>query len=122
MLPETGQGAGGFSSRPTSPLMAPPTTTTLAGRDGVVAVLNTSLAANIIRTVIITTVVIQLHNASGAGMQSRILVIQHCTTPELCSIKKKLYVPSASKNILYVHHLALDTNAFIVFHPFFFLI
>jgi hypothetical protein len=33
-----------------------------------------------------------------------------------------LHVPSASKNLLSVHRLALDNHVFLEFHPFFFLI
>jgi hypothetical protein len=33
-----------------------------------------------------------------------------------------LHVPSASKNLLSTHKIALDNNAFVEFHPSFFLI
>jgi hypothetical protein len=37
-------------------------------------------------------------------------------------LRNILHVPSASKNLLSVHKIALDNNAFLEFHPSFFLI
>lgn len=37
-------------------------------------------------------------------------------------LRKFLHVPSASKNLLSVHRIAIDNHLFLVFHPFFFLI
>jgi hypothetical protein len=35
-------------------------------------------------------------------------------------LKNTLHVPSASKNLLFIHRLALDNHVFLEFHPFFF--
>lgn len=37
-------------------------------------------------------------------------------------LRKILHVPSASKNLLSVHRIAIDNHVFLEFHPFFFLI
>ena len=65
----------------------------------------------------------QVHTASGAGM--KISNIGHTTlhTPlKVLHLNNILHVPSASKNLVSVHKLARDNNAFLEFHPNFFLI
>jgi len=65
----------------------------------------------------------QVHTASGAGM--KISNIGHTTlhTPlKDLHLKNILHVPSASKNLVSVHKLARDNDAFLEFHPNFFLI
>jgi histone deacetylase 1/2 len=44
------------------------------------------------------------------------------TPHDSLQLKNVLHVPSASKNLLSVHKLTLDNNAFMEFHPWFFLI
>jgi hypothetical protein len=65
----------------------------------------------------------QVHTANGAGM--KIGHIGHSTirTPiRNLQLRNILHVPSTKKNLLLVHHLALDNNVFLEFHPNFFLI
>jgi len=65
----------------------------------------------------------QVHTTSGSGMS--ICNIGHTTlhTPSRgLHLKNILHVPSANKNLVSVHKLARDNNAFLEFHPNFFLI
>jgi histone deacetylase 1/2 len=65
----------------------------------------------------------QIKTASGAGMN--ISHIGHATisTPSRnLHLKNVLHVPNACKNLVSVHHLASDNNAFWEFHPIFSLI
>ena len=65
----------------------------------------------------------QVRTASGAGM--KISNIGHTTlhTPvKDLHLKNILHVPSASKSLVSVHKLARDNDAFLEFHPNFFLI
>ena len=60
----------------------------------------------------------QVHSASGAGMEinhigSSIL----CTPSSTIHLRKILHVPEASKNLLSVHRLARDNDAFLEFYP-----
>ena len=63
----------------------------------------------------------QVHNASGTCMT--IQHIGHSTlhTPHTSlQLRNILHVPSATKNLLLAHKIALDNNAFFLIHPFFF--
>ena len=66
----------------------------------------------------------QIHTTSGSGMS--ISHIGHATvhTPSNCDIHLRniLYVPEADKNLISVHRLATDNNAFLEFHPNYFLV
>jgi histone deacetylase 1/2 len=64
----------------------------------------------------------QIKTTSGAGMN--ISHIGHATasTPSRnLHLKNVLHIPNACKNLVSVHHLASDNNAFLEFHPIFFL-
>jgi hypothetical protein len=61
----------------------------------------------------------QVHNASGTGMT--IQHIGHSTlhTPHSSlQLRNILHVPSATKNLLSAHKIALDNNTFVEIHPF----
>jgi histone deacetylase 1/2 len=65
----------------------------------------------------------QVHNASGQGMAIKHIGHSVLHTPHnSIHLRNILHVPSASKNLLSAHKIALDNNAFVEFHPFFFLI
>jgi hypothetical protein len=65
----------------------------------------------------------RVHTANGNGMQiSHIGQSILCTPHDSLQLKDVLYVPTASKNLLSIHKLTLDNNAFMEFHPWFFLI
>jgi hypothetical protein len=65
----------------------------------------------------------QIKTTSGAGMN--ISHIGHATvsTPSRnLHLKNVHHVPNACKNLIFVHRLASDKNAFLEFHPNIFLI
>jgi histone deacetylase 1/2 len=65
----------------------------------------------------------QVNNASGTGM--KIAHVGHSilhTPHSSLHLRNILRVPSATKKLLSTHKIALDNNAFVEFHPFFFLI
>jgi histone deacetylase 1/2 len=65
----------------------------------------------------------QVHNARGQGMDIAHIGHSVLHTPHSSiQLRNILHVPSASMNLLSAHKLALDNNAFIKIHPFFFLI
>jgi serine protease inhibitor len=65
----------------------------------------------------------QVHDANGAGTKiSHIGQSLICTPHKNLKVKNISHAPSTSKNLLSVHHLTLDNNIFIKFHPWFFLI
>jgi histone deacetylase 1/2 len=64
-----------------------------------------------------------VHTASGNGMHISHIGHSVLRTPHSSlHLNNILHIPQASKNLLSVHKLALDNNAFLEFHPFFFLI
>lgn len=64
-----------------------------------------------------------IHTASGAGMNISHVGHTNVHTPNHdIHLKNVLYVPQATKNLVYVHKLAFDNYAFLEFHPKFFLI
>jgi hypothetical protein len=63
----------------------------------------------------------QVHAANGSGMYiTRIGTFIIPTTTLPLTLTNVLHVPSANKNLIYVHHFTLDNDTFIEFHPFFF--
>jgi histone deacetylase 1/2 len=59
----------------------------------------------------------RVHTANGNGMQiSHIGQSILCTPHDSLQINDVLHVPTASKNLLSVHKLTLDNNAFMEFH------
>ena len=65
----------------------------------------------------------QVHTASGAGMKNSNIGHTTLHTPvKDLHLKNILHVPSASKSLVSVHKLARDNDAFLEFHPNFFLI
>jgi hypothetical protein len=65
----------------------------------------------------------QVHNAGGQGMDIQHICHSLLHTPHSSlQFRNILHVPSASKNLLSTHKIALDNNAFVEFHPSFFLI
>jgi histone deacetylase 1/2 len=65
----------------------------------------------------------RVHTADGNGMH--ISHIGHSVLPTPSSplhLKNILHVPSASKNLLFIHRLTLDNHVFLEFHPFLFFI
>jgi hypothetical protein len=64
-----------------------------------------------------------VHTTDGNGMHISHIghSVLHAPHSSL-HLKNILHVPSASKNLLSVHRLALDNHVFLEFHPFFFLI
>lgn len=65
----------------------------------------------------------QVHTANGAGIKISNIghIILHTPDKKL-HLRNILHVPSTSKNLVSVHKLASDNNAFLIFHPNFFLI
>lgn len=64
-----------------------------------------------------------IHTASGEGMKIRHVGHSIIKTPRRkIHLRKILQVPSASKNLLSIHRIAIDNHVFLEFHPFFFLI
>jgi histone deacetylase 1/2 len=60
----------------------------------------------------------QVHSASGAGMEINHICSRILRTPSSnIHLRKILHVPKANKNLLPVHRLARDNNAFLEFHP-----
>jgi histone deacetylase 1/2 len=60
----------------------------------------------------------QVHSASGAGMDIDHIGSSVLRTPTSnINLNKILHVPKATKNLLSVHRLACDNNAFLEFHP-----
>jgi histone deacetylase 1/2 len=61
----------------------------------------------------------QVHTASGAGMKISNIghTILHTPQKDL-HLKNILHVPSADKNLVSVHKLAKDNNAFLEFYPY----
>ena len=65
----------------------------------------------------------QIHTASGQGMAIKHVGHSIIHTPHSSiHLQTILHVPNASKGLLYAHKIALDNNAFVEIHPFFFLI
>jgi hypothetical protein len=65
----------------------------------------------------------QLHAANDAGMEiSRIGKSIVPTPSRNLVLNNVLHVPTAHKNLIFVHRFTLDNNTFIEFHPYFFLI
>jgi hypothetical protein len=65
----------------------------------------------------------QVHDASGSGMTTAHVGHSLLHTPHHpLHLRNILRVPSASKNLLSAHKIALHNDAFIEFHPSFFLI
>jgi histone deacetylase 1/2 len=65
----------------------------------------------------------QVHVANGLGMKIDQIGRSFVRTPHTdLTLNKVLYVPQASKNLILVHKLALDNDAFLEFHPHHFLI
>jgi hypothetical protein len=63
----------------------------------------------------------QVHNASGTGMTIHHTGQSTLHTPHSSLfLSNILHVPSATKSLLSAHKTALDNNAFIEIHPFFF--
>jgi histone deacetylase 1/2 len=64
----------------------------------------------------------QIRTASGAGMNINHIGKAIVSTPN-CNLHLNnfLHVPNAKKNLVSVHRLAADNNAFLEFHPNFFL-
>jgi hypothetical protein len=64
----------------------------------------------------------QVQNAGGKGMDIQHIGHSLLHTPHISlHLHNILLVPSASNNLLSTHKIALDNNAFVEFHPFFFL-
>lgn len=65
----------------------------------------------------------QIHAANGAGMDIEHIGRVICQTPERnLMLENVLHVPSAKKNLISVHKLASNNDAFLEFHPNFFFI
>jgi hypothetical protein len=65
----------------------------------------------------------QVHVANGSGMDIiRIGTSIIPTTTRPLTLTNVLHVPSAHKNLIFVHRFTLDNDTFIEFHPCFFLI
>jgi len=65
----------------------------------------------------------QVHAANGTGMKISNIghTILHTPSAKL-HLKNILHVPSAHKNLVSIHRLTSDNNAFLEFHPNYFLI
>jgi histone deacetylase 1/2 len=60
----------------------------------------------------------QVHSASGTGMEIDHIGSSILHTPSSkIHLNRILHVPKATKNLLSVHRLACDNNAFLEFHP-----
>jgi histone deacetylase 1/2 len=65
----------------------------------------------------------QIHTANGSGMDIAHVGRVICHTPQRkLFLNNVLHVPSTKKNLVSVHKLAHDNNAFFEFHPNFFFI
>jgi hypothetical protein len=65
----------------------------------------------------------QIHTASGAGMEIKQTGQSIVHSPDRNFILKNvLYAPEANKNLIFVHRFTSDNNAFLEFHPDFFLV
>ena len=65
----------------------------------------------------------QVHVANGLGMMIRHVGQSVISTPDRnLHLNNILHVPSANKNLISVHRLATDNQAFLEFHPDFFVI
>lgn len=65
----------------------------------------------------------QVHSANGVGMGIDHFGSSVLRTPtSSIHLRRILHVPQASKNLLSVHRLACDNNAFLEFHPNYFFI
>jgi len=65
----------------------------------------------------------QVHVANGSGMMIRHVGQSVISTPDRnLHLNNILHVPSANKNLISVHRLATDNQAFLEFHPDFFVI
>ena len=60
----------------------------------------------------------QVHTANGAGMKIAHTGRVICYTPERnLLLNNVLHVPSTTKNLIFVHKLAADNDAYLEFHP-----
>jgi ribosomal protein L15 len=65
----------------------------------------------------------QIHTASGAGMEIQKIGQSIVHTPDRnLLLNNVLFAPEANKNLIFVHHFTSNNNAFIEFHPDFFLV
>ena len=65
----------------------------------------------------------QIHTANGSGMDIAHVGRVICHTPERnLLLNNVLHVPSTTKNLVSVHKLASDNNAYFEFHPHLFFI
>jgi hypothetical protein len=65
----------------------------------------------------------KIHTANGEGMHISHVGHSSIQTPNHdLHLKNILHVPSATKSLLSVHKLALDNDAFLEFHPWYFFI
>jgi histone deacetylase 1/2 len=65
----------------------------------------------------------QIHTASGVGMKIQQIGQSVVHTPDRkFLLNNVLYAPTANKNLISVHHFTADNNAFLEFHPDFFLV
>jgi hypothetical protein len=65
----------------------------------------------------------QIHTANGAGMKISHISTSIIPTPSRnLVLNNVLHVPTATKNLIYVHKFTLDNDMFIRFHQFYFLI
>ena len=64
-----------------------------------------------------------MHTTSGAGIKISNIGLTTIHIPlKILHLNNILHVPSASKNLVSVHKLTCDNDAFLEFHPNFFLI
>jgi histone deacetylase 1/2 len=65
----------------------------------------------------------QVHTASGSSMEISQIGRDYVHTPDRnLVLNNVLFVPQANKNLVSVHKLALDNDAFLEFHPHYFFI
>ena len=65
----------------------------------------------------------QVHTTNGVGMRISQISRSIVRTPKQnLVLKNVLYIPQANKNLASVHRLTSDNNAFIEYHPDYFLI